>query len=110
MVSRGGELYAEHCAVCHGVRAEGADRWRTRGADGKMPPPPLNGTGHGWHHPAAVLMHVILEGSPGGRGNMPAWKGKLTGEDTASVIAWFQSHWPDEVYSAWHEIERRSRQ
>lgn len=110
MVRQGGELFAEHCTVCHGESAQGAANWRKPDADGKMPPPPLNGTGHGWHHPAAVLMHLILNGSPGGSGNMPAWKDKLSPEQAAAVIAWFQSQWPDEIYAAWYYIERRSRQ
>ena len=107
-VAAGASVYRAHCASCHGREGEGHPQWRRRDADGKFPPPPLNGTGHAWHHPAAALMHVIMKGSPGG-GNMPAWEGVLSAEDAASVIAWFQSKWPDEIYAAWHRIQAQSR-
>ncbi|MDX1430846.1 MAG: cytochrome c [Gammaproteobacteria bacterium] len=107
-VARGAEVFARHCAGCHGERAQGAADWRRRDASGKLPPPPLDGTGHAWHHPSAVLMKVILEGSPQG-GSMPGWAGTITANDAASVIAWFQSRWPDEIYAAWYRIELQAR-
>lgn len=107
-VMRGAKLYQANCAQCHGREGEGASSWRQRSADGKFPPPPLNGTGHAWHHPRKMLHHVIKNGSPGGQGNMPAWGGKLSDEEIEDIIAWFQSRWSDEVYTAWYGIEQRS--
>jgi mono/diheme cytochrome c family protein len=109
-VSRGGELFARNCATCHGGNAEGAPNWRHRGPDGRFPPPPLNGTGHAWHHPKAVLHDVIKNGSPPGQGNMPAWRDRLTDEQIDDIIAWFQSQWPNQVYNAWYQMDQRSRQ
>ena len=109
-VQEGKRLYQHNCAVCHGVFGEGATNWRQRGTDGRMPPPPLNGTGHTWHHPGGALMHVIENGSPGGAGNMPGWKGKLTRPQMAALIARVQAWWSDEIYARWFEIEMRSRQ
>jgi len=109
MIARGGRLYREHCARCHGERGEGAPNWRQRGPDGKWPPPPLNGTGHTWHHPLAALRMTIRNGTLAMGGSMPPWKGKLSDEDIDAVIAWFQSQWPDEVYEAWEGIEARAR-
>lgn len=108
-VARGERLFRQHCAVCHGENGEGAPDWRQRDADGMFPPPPLNGTGHAWHHPRAMLHYVIANGSPGG-GKMPAWKGTLDSAEIDDIISWFMSRWPDEVYQAWYEIERRTRQ
>lgn len=108
-VTRGGRLYAEHCAMCHGRQGEGAADWRRRGPDGKSSPPPLNGTGHAWHHPLALLYRVIMNGSPGGQGNMPAWKDKLSREESVSIIAWFQSQWPDKIYGAWYARDQQAR-
>lgn len=107
---KGQRVYDTNCAACHGSIGQGAFNWRQRGSDGRMPPPPLNGSGHTWHHPAGVLLHVILNGSPGGQGNMPAWKDKLTREEVAAVIARFQAWWSDEVYAQWYALEMRSRQ
>jgi mono/diheme cytochrome c family protein len=101
VLETGGALYRENCSSCHGEQAQGAPDWRQRGPEGKWPPPPLNGTGHAWHHPLPALYQVIMNGSPAGSGNMPAWKGKLTREEVLAVIAWFQSQWPDEIYVAW---------
>ncbi len=100
-IARGEKLYRQYCAECHGANGEGAPNWRQRDADGLFPPPPLNGTGHAWHHPRAMLHYVIANGSPGGQGRMPAWKGKLDNGDINDIITWFISGWPDEVYQAW---------
>ncbi len=108
-VSRGGKVYQENCAACHGMTGGGGVNWRQSGPDGKYPPSPLNGTGHAWHHPLKVLFHVVKNGSPGGQGNMPAWKEKLSDEDMIAVIAWFQSKWPDQIYAAWSQREIASR-
>lgn len=107
-VSRGGALYAKNCAECHGVHGEGAANWRQRDAEGMLPPPPLNGTGHAWHHPHATLFEVIREGSPAGMGKMPAWRGKLRDEEIEAVIAWFQSQWSDEAYASWYLTNQRA--
>ena len=40
---------------------------------------------------------------------MPAWSEKLSEEDMISVIAWFQSKWPEEIYLAWMQRELASR-
>lgn len=102
-IKQGADLFVRHCARCHGAQGEGAADWRKPGKDGKYPPPPLNGSGHEWHHPSIVLRDVILNG----RDNMPAWKNILNSEEINAVIAYFQSLWPDGVYSAWYEIEHR---
>lgn len=110
IVEQGQQIYQANCAQCHGERAQGDPNWRQRDKEGKFPPPPLDGTGHTWHHPIAALLHVIMKGSPGGLGNMPGWEGKLTEDEAAATIAWFQSLWPDQAYSNWYQIEVRSRQ
>lgn len=105
----GGKIYADNCARCHGVNAEGDAAWRKRDAQGFFPPPPLNGSGHAWHHPMSVLKSVIQTGSVDGSGRMPAWQGHLSDAEIDAVIAWFQSHWPPPIYQAWSDIERRGQ-
>ena len=106
---RGAEIYGQNCARCHGANAEGAPNWQQPGADGKYPAPPLNGTGHAWHHPAAVLKMTIWRGTIAMGGSMPAWEGKLGDDDIEAVIAWFQSRWPEEIYQSWQAMDRKAR-
>lgn len=108
-VSAGARIYQENCATCHGKKAEGAENWRKAGADGKYPAPPLNGTGHAWHHPLNILFHTIKNGSPGGQGNMPAWGEKLSDEEIIATIAWIQSKWPREIYQNWVQRDAAAR-
>ena len=108
-LSLGEKVYQQNCSRCHGVTAEGNANWRKRDTDGKFPPPPLNGSGHAWHHPVEVLKAVIKDGSPDGQGNMPAWRDKLSEQEIDAVILWFQSLWPQPVYDAWFEMQQRGR-
>ncbi len=108
-IARGARVYQENCASCHGGMAQGAPNWHIPGVDGKYPPPPLNGSGHAWHHPHAALKMTIREGTARLGGNMPAWKDKLADEDIEAVIAWMQSVWPAEIYQAWLAMDEKSR-
>lgn len=108
-VGAGARVFREHCASCHGKVGEGAANWRRAGPDGKYPAPPLNGSGHAWHHPLSILFHTIKNGSPGGQGDMPAWADKLTDEEIVAVIAWFQSRWPPEIYQNWLQRDAAAR-
>ncbi len=108
-VTQGAKVFQENCASCHGKTGGGAPNWKQMGKDGKYPPPPLNGTGHAWHHPLNMLFYTVKNGSPGGQGNMPAWKDKLTDDEIVAAIAWFQSRWKDEIYQAWAQTDLASR-
>lgn len=107
-VVSGRAVYLEYCQVCHGTRAQGQPRWKHLDANGLLPPPPLDGTGHAWHHPLAVLREEILTGSVGDPfGNMPPWEGVLSETQIVAAIAYFQSLWPPDVYRFWwREMQR----
>jgi mono/diheme cytochrome c family protein len=107
-VQRGAAVYAANCAACHGEAAQGAYAWRKRDPTGKLPPPPLNGTGHAWHHPIRALGYQIKFGAPGGNGSMPGFAETLSDEEVLDTLAWFQSKWPDEVYKDWFDIEMKA--
>lgn len=107
---RGAAIYRQHCATCHGKKAEGHPRWQWLGADGKFPPPPLDGSGHTWHHPKTLLHDIIKNGSPEGKGNMPAWKDKLSDAEIDDVLAWCQSLWPQDIYKTWYEMDDKASQ
>jgi mono/diheme cytochrome c family protein len=108
-VTRGEAVYSTRCLECHGSGGKGLPGdWRIRDADGRFPPPPLDDSAHAWHHPTAALLEVIREGSPGGEGNMPAWKGKLSEQEMQDVVAYIKSLWSDDVYRLWWKMERQS--
>ncbi len=106
-VIRGYGLFQQHCATCHKPDASGAPNWKTADAQGKLPPPPLNGTGHAWHHPLALLRQIVRNGGIPMGGSMPPFKVKLDGRQIDDILAWVQSHWPDRIYTAWNEINQR---
>ncbi len=104
-VSTGAGVFAENCAVCHGVAAEGiVDNWKERLADGSFPPPPLNGSAHAWHHPQSVLLQVINEGGVALGGRMPGFESVLNQEEKLAAIAYFQNFWSDEIYDNWLQM------
>ncbi len=101
-IARGAKLYKENCVQCHRDNAQGTPDWHKRDASGNYPPPPLNGTAHTWHHPKSLLVELIRDGSK----IMPAFGAKLGDEEITDIIYWFQSLWPDEVYSSWAQINQ----
>lgn len=109
-IQRGHGLFLQNCAVCHGSNAEGAQNWNQPDASGKYPAPPLNGTGHAWHHPRQALITTINFGTARLGGSMPAWRDKLSEQEINDIIAWFQSQWPDEIYGAWQRMDQASTQ
>ena len=100
-VNQGTKLYRDNCASCHGVNAEATTNWKEKDSDGNFPPPPLNGTGHAWHHAPVQLRKTIQQGSIQLGGVMPEFASKLSDEDIDAVIAFFQSKWPEETYKKW---------
>lgn len=110
LIEMGFRVYKKNCSACHGESGQGAPDWQKPGPDGKYPPPPLNGTGHAWHHPQAALAQTIRHGTIAIGGKMPALGDKLSDAEIAAVIAWFQSRWPDELYQAWARMDQQSRQ
>lgn len=108
-VARGRIVYDRHCAECHGAEGQGqAGDWRVRDADGLYPPPPLDDSAHAWHHPTAVLLDVIRNGSEPGEGKMPAWKHVLSEAQMQDVVVYIKSLWSDPVYELWWTLEQRS--
>jgi len=105
-VARGHVLYQQNCMQCHGDQAQGAVNWQKRDADGKFPPPPLNGTGHTWHHPTKVLKYTISNGTAKLGGNMPAFADKLSNAEIEDILEFIKAKWPDALYQAWLRNER----
>ena len=74
--------------------------------DGHRKAPPLNGTGHTWHHDDETLHKIIKYGLAGlisdYEGKMGGFKDKLNDKDIDSVLAYIKSFWPDDYYQ--HQI------
>ena len=97
----GESVFNTNCAMCHGIAAVGTPEWRKPMDDGKYPPPPLNGTAHGWHHPLKALRRQINKGGQKYGGWMPAFGDSLTDAQVDEVIAYVQSLWSDKIYAGW---------
>jgi len=100
-VATGETLFRQNCAVCHGQNAEATPDWKKTDANGNYPPPPLNGTAHAWHHDMDLLRRTIREGGAKLGGQMPGFEGQINTEEIDSIIAFFQSKWPDDIYQRW---------
>ena len=59
LIAQGKKTYALHCASCHGVNLEGQSNWSEKGPDGLYPSPPVDVTGHIWHHPDNYLIKLV---------------------------------------------------
>jgi mono/diheme cytochrome c family protein len=113
-VALGKTVYAGNCVSCHGANLEGQPDWGSRKADGRMPAPPHDATGHTWHHPDDVLVSVIKKGlekhtPPGYGSDMPAFGGVLTDEQIGAVLAYLKSSWPPEVQERQSGLKQQSK-
>lgn len=108
MLAMGDRIYNAHCATCHAYKGEGQAGWQTPGPDGKLLPPPLDDKGRTWRLSSTQMKQFIKQGSPDGRGNMPAWQGKLNDQEIDAVASWITSLWSDATYLQWHtQVEQQ---
>ena len=102
LVALGATVYGEHCAVCHGANLEGEPDWQRRKADGTLPAPPHDETGHTWHHSDELLFRLTRDGLGAIAGDdyastMPAYAGILSDREIWAVLAYIKSRWPAEI-------------
>ncbi|WP_367395248.1 cytochrome c [Cupriavidus sp. Agwp_2] len=107
---RGKQLYAQACASCHGAKLEGQPNWRERLANGRMPAPPHDASGHTWHHADAMLFAITKNGLVAGvtapKGyvsDMPAFSRSMSDDDILAVLAYIKSTWPEKMAAAQRE-------
>jgi mono/diheme cytochrome c family protein len=114
-LERGKLIYHKFCSRCHGKKLEGHPNWRVRKADGKLPAPPQDGSGHTWHHADELLLGIIKKGivPPYGPENyktdMPAWESTLSDDDIRAVLAFIKSKWPQEARDIQADINADSK-
>ena len=111
----GHRIYDAHCASCHGANLEGRPSWRQRDAQGRLPAPPHDASGHTWHHPDEVLFRITklgvakAAGLPGYDSAMPAYEGVLSDGEIVAVLSWIKSRWPAEIRAKHDEMNRMSK-
>ena len=100
-IFKGMELYRSNCASCHMGNLSGNPDWKSGvDDDDQRLPPPLNGTGHTWHHSPEQLFQVIRYGF---KKFDPNYKGKMLGNDDLSendvwsILEYIKSVWPKEI-------------
>lgn len=114
-VALGEKVYRANCASCHGVKLEGQSGWNTRrNADGTLPAPPHDKTGHTWHHPDQVLFDYTKKGGqqfapPGFKSAMPAFGGALSDREIWAVLAYIKSQWPPDIRDRQRQMDQRNR-
>ncbi|MTJ05570.1 MAG: cytochrome c [Sediminimonas qiaohouensis] len=108
-LAQGETLYSENCASCHGANLEGQENWRQPGADGILPAPPHDETGHTWHHDDAMLFDYTKQGGQAlmqARGvtdfqsGMPGFGDKLSDPEIRDILAYIKSTWPEKIRRA----------
>ena len=102
MIARGKIIYESYCVSCHQVNLIGAENWKGVDEDGHRKAPPLNGTGHTWHHDDATLHNIIKYGLvklvKNYEGKMLGFEDNLKDKDIDSVLSYMKSFWPEDVY------------
>lgn len=103
LVRTGEVLYQANCASCHGVDLAGEDDWRASPDDnGVWKPPPMDATGHTWHHSDALLTGIILNGSSAEGSPMVGHRDRLSPADVDAILEFFKSTWgPQERAFQW---------
>ena len=97
-IAMGRAVFEGNCMACHGEEARGlVENWKEKGADGKYPAPPLNGSAHAWHHSPEQLLRTINEGGIKMGGQMPAFSKVFTSKEKQAVLDYFFSLWPVEL-------------
>ncbi|MEX2624240.1 MAG: cytochrome c [Acidimicrobiia bacterium] len=93
VLERGGDLYQQNCAQCHGTDLSGDPDWKTPNEDGSYPPPPHDSSGHTWHHPDRILLEIIRDGSDFPQSRMPAFGDRLDDDDIEAILEFIKSNW-----------------
>jgi mono/diheme cytochrome c family protein len=99
-IELGRATYDQHCASCHGLNGEGQADWKIPNADGSLPAPPHNVSGHTWHHAEAQLLDIIAQGGtiymP--ESTMPGFEDLLSQAEMEATLAYIKRWWgPDEL-------------
>ena len=115
LVGLGKLVYENNCASCHGVNLEGQERWRQPDANGYMPAPPHDESGHTWHHPDEYLFlmtkygleEIIGQEYPN---NMPAYNDVLSDQEIVVALSFIKSTWSTRIRLQHDKINKTSKE
>jgi mono/diheme cytochrome c family protein len=99
-IALGQSVYAANCAQCHGKQLQGQPDWQTPLANGRLPAPPHDASGHTWHHSDEVIFNVTRNGLKPYAGenyesDMPAFAENLKDDEIRAVVEFIKSTWPE---------------
>ena len=115
LVDLGKFVYKNNCASCHGVNLEGQELWRQPDANGYMPAPPHDESGHTWHHPDEYLFlmtkygleEIIGQEYPN---NMPAYNNVLSDQEIVAALSFIKSTWSTRIRLQHDKINKISKE
>ncbi|NUZ08463.1 c-type cytochrome [Piscinibacter koreensis] len=112
-IEPGRRIYEAQCAACHGLRAEGQLAWERPNADGELPAPPHDRSGHTWKHSDAMLYRIVAKGwrdpfNKTQRLTMPAFEQTLTAQEIHDVIEYLKTQWTPKQRAFQREESRRA--
>ena len=109
MVNLGEIVYQNNCSSCHGSNLEGQKNWKERDANGYMPAPPHDQTGHTWHHNDQYLFNITKYGIEKSLqlnypNNMPIYEDVLTDIEILASLSYIKSKWPEKIQKIHDEM------
>ena len=109
-IELGKQLYNNNCVSCHSASLQGAANWKSLDEDGHRKAPPLNGTGHTWHHSDEQLHQIIKYGLAkfvkNYQGKMMGFGDILSDTKITSVLAYIKSTWPKDILEKNHYMNK----
>ena len=113
LVGQGLQVYADNCASCHGENLEGQPNWRQRNAEGRLPAPPHDPSGHTWHHSDQLLFDLTKFGLAAVSGkdyatDMPVYKDILSDQEIIAVLSFIKSTWPKEIRDRHDQLNQKN--
>lgn len=112
----GAQVYERNCAACHGAQLQGQPNWQQRDAQGRLPAPPHDASGHTWHHADEVLFRITKFGVAKAAGltsydsAMPIYDGVLTDEEIVAALSWIKSRWPSDIRAKHDSLNQATAQ
>ena len=108
-ILKGKKLYNQYCASpsksFRSKKLKGFDE------DGHRKAPPLNGTGHTWHHSDELLHKIIKYGFAklikDYQGKMMGFGENINDEGIDNILSYIKSYWKDDTYEYQLEISKQ---